>query len=91
MGIDVGGTNTRVAIARDNDTNIVQVCKFQAKTVPLLINGLSSVGKKLVEIFDSSPHASCLAVAGPVSDFGEKVQIFFKIELFLSLKTISFS
>jgi glucokinase len=75
VGIDVGGTNTRVAISRDKDNDLVQVCKFQAKTVPDLLNGLSSVGKKLVELFDSPPVVACLAAAGPVSEFGEKVVV----------------
>jgi glucokinase len=75
VGIDVGGTNTRVAVCRDNDADLVQVCKFQAKTLPSLLNGLHSIGNCLVELFENPPAAACLAAAGPVSEFGEKVNI----------------
>jgi glucokinase len=75
VGIDVGGTNTRVAVSKADSLALIQLVKFQANKIPTLIEGLKAVGNQLIQILHRRPQAAVLAVAGPVTDNGTKVTV----------------
>jgi glucokinase len=74
VGVDVGGTNTRVAIG-GLDGQYVIVSKFQASTLKQLLDGLEKLAAPLISIMGFSPYAACLDIAGPVQEHGTKVEI----------------
>jgi len=73
VGIDVGGTNTRVAVSKADSLALIQLVKFQANTISHLVEGLKAVGNQLIQVLHRRPQAAVLAVAGPVTDNGKKV------------------
>eukprot|EP01112_Ceratiomyxa_fruticulosa_P014360 TRINITY_DN4108_c0_g2_i1.p1 TRINITY_DN4108_c0_g2~~TRINITY_DN4108_c0_g2_i1.p1 ORF type:complete len:370 (+),score=78.68 TRINITY_DN4108_c0_g2_i1:123-1232(+) len=73
IGVDVGGTNTRVSIGT-LDGAFFPFTKFKASTLGELISGLKIAGVKLRETL-AQPAASCIDIAGPISDQGGKAEI----------------
>eukprot|EP01130_Rhizamoeba_saxonica_P006251 TRINITY_DN2489_c0_g1_i1.p1 TRINITY_DN2489_c0_g1~~TRINITY_DN2489_c0_g1_i1.p1 ORF type:complete len:383 (+),score=70.62 TRINITY_DN2489_c0_g1_i1:45-1193(+) len=73
VGIDVGGTNTRIALLYGTDTDYILVKKFQSSCVNVLIEGIAAVGSQVLEIYGKSPLAGCLAAAGPIENQNEVI------------------
>jgi len=71
IGVDIGGTNTRVAVA-SLDGHFCLVAVFKASTVTMLLEGLKELIAPITTKLGSSPYAACLDIAGPVSDNGTK-------------------
>jgi len=73
VGVDVGGTNTRVAIS-SLDGKYVIVSVFKCSTLIQLLEGLNALVEPLVTLL-GLPSAACMDIAGPVSENGTKVTI----------------
>jgi len=73
IGVDVGGTNTRVSIGTLEGA-FFPFTKFKANTREELVSGLTIAGSKLREYL-VLPAASCIDIAGPISDQGGKAEI----------------
>lgn len=69
IGVDVGGTNARVAVGT-GDGSYVIVGKFLARTVAQLKSGLERLVGTIVREVGRSPEAACVAIAGPITEFG---------------------
>lgn len=74
LGVDVGGTNTRVALGGLDGQHVI-VAKFLSSSLKQLLDGLEQLVVPLMELFGFSPYASCLDIAGPVEEQGTKVEI----------------
>jgi len=74
IGVDVGGTNTRVALC-SLDGQYVIVSKFLASTTEELLAGLAQLAQPLIELMGIPPYAACVDIAGPVTDQGRSVEI----------------
>jgi len=74
IGVDVGGTNTRVAIG-GLDGNHVIVAKFLASTLTQLLDGLEQLAAPIITHMGFPPYAACLDIAGPVQEQGNMVEI----------------
>lgn len=75
VGVDVGATNTRIAIqfiVNDEDDEVFMT-KFPCNTATNLAEHLTFYGKALVKIVKQGSAAGTIALAGPVT--GEKVRI----------------
>ena len=62
---DIGGTNTRVALASGLEVHTDTIRRFRNADFSGLAEVLQSY---LVEYSDAKPHAACAAIAGPVRD-----------------------
>lgn len=69
IGVDVGGTNARVAVGV-SDGSYVIVAKFLSRTVSQLKAGLEKLVGTIVHDLGRSPDAACVAIAGPITEFG---------------------
>jgi len=67
IGVDVGGTNTRVAVSLLNGENVV-AAKFLSSTIHQLVEGLTLVSEPLLALMGGHPVGAALAIAGPVKD-----------------------
>ena len=74
LGVDVGGTNTRVAVGTP-DGEYVIVAKFLARTVAQLTTGLEKLVETIVNYLGRSPDAACIAIAGPITEFGTTAEV----------------
>lgn len=74
IGVDVGGTNTRVAVGTP-DGEYVIVAKFLSRTVAQLIAGLEKLVGTIVHDLGRSPDAACIAIAGPITEFGTIAEV----------------
>jgi len=78
IGVDIGGTNTRIALARHTikkSEPFLLGTKFAANTLKDLLTSLESFGDRTKEVVGFDVISACLAVAGPVSDQGSTVNI----------------
>jgi len=84
LGVDIGGTNTRVAAIKSGNSNndatsieesYILVSKFKSSSLKDLVSSLKVVGEQFVSITGTKPITACLDVAGPISDKGCKVSI----------------
>jgi len=78
VGVDVGATNTRIAIQfisfnNDEEDGAVHMTKFPCNTATQLAKYLEVYGKVLSKILGKGSSAGTIALAGPVT--GEKVRI----------------
>merc|ERR1712137_39424 len=75
VGVDIGGTNTRVAIGDKDSYEIA--CKFKCNSSRFLVKALHSVAEQINSLVDCKKHvkAGCLDAAGPVCKLGECVEI----------------
>eukprot|EP01111_Echinosteliopsis_oligospora_P007329 TRINITY_DN2217_c0_g1_i1.p1 TRINITY_DN2217_c0_g1~~TRINITY_DN2217_c0_g1_i1.p1 ORF type:complete len:374 (+),score=114.69 TRINITY_DN2217_c0_g1_i1:93-1214(+) len=69
LGIDIGGTNTRISVGT-LDGDYVVVVKFLANTISQLKSGMYLEIGKLTKKLGTAPAGVCLAIAGPVSNGG---------------------
>lgn len=74
IGVDVGGTNTRVAVC-GLDGQYIIVSKFQSSSLKQLLGGLEQLSAPLISLMGVPPYAACLDIAGPVAEHGTKVEI----------------
>eukprot|EP01113_Clastostelium_recurvatum_P012232 TRINITY_DN1632_c0_g1_i5.p1 TRINITY_DN1632_c0_g1~~TRINITY_DN1632_c0_g1_i5.p1 ORF type:complete len:430 (+),score=95.96 TRINITY_DN1632_c0_g1_i5:178-1290(+) len=74
LGIDVGGTNTRVSLGTSDGTEYL-FTTFEASTLPVLLSGLEAAGAELTKHITYPPSAACIDIAGPVFEEGEKAEI----------------
>jgi len=72
IGVDVGGTNTRVAVSLMNGENVV-AAKFLSSTVAQLVEGLGTVGDDLLKVMGTHPVGAAIAIAGPVKEHEAEV------------------
>ncbi|KAH3763056.1 Glucokinase 1 [Pelomyxa schiedti] len=76
MGVDIGATNTRVALQRVGDSEVVIVKKIQADRVSTLISQLETVSAWLLPLVRGiGPLTSCMDAAGPISPNRKQVEI----------------
>ncbi len=61
---DIGGTNTRVAIAHDHAVDTGSIQRFRNADHP----GIATVLRAYLAAHDTTPDAVCVCVAGPVRD-----------------------
>lgn len=61
---DIGGTNTRVAMASDADVDASSIQRFRNSDYP----GIATVLRAYLAARDAKPDAVCVCVAGPVRD-----------------------
>lgn len=61
---DIGGTNTRVALARDGDVDSSTIRRFRNDRY----GGLGEIYTAFLEEFDVACDGACIAMAGPVMD-----------------------
>lgn len=74
IGVDVGGTNTRVAIC-GLDGQYIIVSKFLSSSLKQLLAGLEALSDPLISVMGIAPYAACLDIAGPIADHGKEVEI----------------
>ncbi|GAM27785.1 hypothetical protein SAMD00019534_109610 [Acytostelium subglobosum LB1] len=67
IGIDIGGTNTRV-IAGFDEGDIYHVHKFQANTICELLKGLQEAAAMIAQVYNHPPEICCIDIAGPTTD-----------------------
>jgi glucokinase len=78
VGVDIGGTNTRVALATidpdgvSTDTHVYSV--IACSSVSVLIEELNKVSEQLKELIGNSSAGGCLAVAGRIIKDGQAVE-----------------
>jgi len=75
VGVDLGGTNTRVAVGDSN--SFVIAAEFKCNSSRVLIESLNEIAESINKIIDCRKHikAGCLDAAGPVCQLGECVEI----------------
>jgi len=75
VGVDTGGTNTRVAIGNGDIFKVV--AHFKCDSTRVLVQCLSSLSEKINLIIDCKKYikAGCIDVAGRVSNLGKYVEI----------------
>jgi len=75
VGVDLGGTNTRVAIGNRDSYEIA--ARFKCNSSRYLIKALNSVAEQVNQLIecDKCIKAGCLDAAGPVCKLGECVEI----------------
>ena len=78
MGLDIGGTNTRIALHHSNDDthpeeNVITY-KFKAPNTRVILAELERVAVQLAELGLKEVHGACLAGAGRVYDDGAGVR-----------------
>jgi glucokinase len=81
IGVDIGGTNTRVAIANEASSGkwimifhlflinlepFLEVIKFQCNNSKQLIESLRQIGTQLFAVLKIRPVSACLDAAGPI-------------------------
>ncbi|EGG21590.1 hypothetical protein DFA_01476 [Cavenderia fasciculata] len=66
LGIDIGGTNTRIILSIEQST--YEVSTFKASKVVDLIEGVKSADTKLYPLLQNPPLATCCCMAGPTSN-----------------------
>jgi hypothetical protein len=67
VGVDVGGTNTRIAVSSGQKGEVIRVCKFRAGTVAQVEKGLARTAALLSPLLDGKTACGCaLGVAGRV-------------------------
>jgi len=74
IGVDVGGTNTRVAVC-GLDGQYIIVSKFLSSSLKQLLGGLEQLSAPLISLMGFAPYAACLDIAGPVAENGTQVEI----------------
>ncbi|KAL6064298.1 putative Group A glucokinaselike [Balamuthia mandrillaris] len=76
VGVDIGGTNTRLALARaeDHDT-FLQVLKVKADDTRKLIAFFDSVSDSIRDLLGVEASGACLAGAGRISPDGEVLDV----------------
>lgn len=74
IGVDVGGTNTRVAVGTP-DGEYVIVAKFLSRSVTQLKTGLEKHVGSIAAHLGRSPGAACVAIAGPITEFGTAAEV----------------
>jgi len=72
IGVDVGGTNTRVAVSLMNGENVV-AAKFLSSTINQLVEGLGVVAGLIIEVMGGQPVGAAIAIAGPVKEHEAEV------------------
>jgi len=90
LGVDVGGTNTRVAVINEYERicalknpgpdqpksgAFLALAKFKSSTLTALIEKLRTVGQQLVQATKKKPVSAVVSVAGPVTENGQKVNL----------------
>ena len=80
VGVDIGGTNTRLALHHSNDDSVpeenVVVYKFKANSTRKILSALEGAAKQLSELGVKEVHGACLAGAGRIFDDGAAVRAF---------------
>jgi len=75
VGVDVGGTHARVAVGTP-DGEYVIVAKFLARSVAQLRSGLEKLVASVIgHLGGKLPNAACMAIAGPITDFGTVAEV----------------
>ncbi|KAH3756332.1 Glucokinase 1 [Pelomyxa schiedti] len=76
LGVDIGATNTRVALQRVGDSEVVFVSQIQADRVSTLIAQLETLALSLLPLVGGvSPLSACIDAAGPISANRKEVEI----------------
>ena len=80
MAVDIGGTNTRITITTEDIFTPMFEYKFLCSSKETLLKNLNEIEQKLQKESINSEKgfeikASVLAIAGPISKFGEFVSI----------------
>lgn len=67
VGVDIGGTNTRIAVSSGKKGEVIRVCKFRAGTVVEVEKGLARIAELLSpQLQGESVSGAALGVAGRV-------------------------
>jgi len=78
VGVDIGGTNTRVALSTIGPKNVSTDTHFfsviSCSSVSVLIQELNQVSKQLETLLGKSSEGGCLAVAGRIVHGGQSVE-----------------
>nr|UQE87402.1 glucokinase [Acanthamoeba castellanii] len=76
VGVDIGGTNTRVALdTGSSDEPYVQIAKFRASSSKHIVEGLQQVARQVADILGVPASGACLAGAGRIGDDGLSLDI----------------
>ena len=74
IGVDIGGTNTRVALG--NGWTFEVIANFKSDSTRVVVAGLEAIALKLEGSFDTTLiRAACMDAAGRVTGLGTQVEV----------------
>jgi activator of 2-hydroxyglutaryl-CoA dehydratase len=76
LGVDVGGTNTRVVLLLSKEFHTYETApffKFNCQSIDVLLEKFNLLAEDLYKIFSQDCSGSVFAVAGPISEEGDNV------------------
>jgi len=70
IGVDIGATNTRVAVSQFGSSKLHQIYKEKFQSTPLLVTALQQIENEMLQLLNNNTRvvASCVAGAGPIEE-----------------------